>query len=114
MTPLVKRIMNATVHSSTGFAPAAVIMPGLDHNRGLIFPHLEDNENPVIVSEDIRTLVGRQADIVRRVQLMLGAQFASNKRRKFDETHESHVFLLNPCQVEASKDTDLFCSCMIH
>jgi hypothetical protein len=48
-------------------------------------------ENPVIVPEDIRTLVGRQVDIVRRV-LMLGAQFASNKRRKFDETHESHVF----------------------
>jgi hypothetical protein len=82
--------MNATVHSSTGFAPAAVIMPGLDLNTGLIFPHKPDNDDPIIVSEYIRTLEAKQADIVRRVQLALGAQFAKNKR-KHDATHPTKM-----------------------
>jgi transposase InsO family protein len=93
LTPLVKRIMNATVHSSTGFAPAAVLMPGLDLDEGLIFPHKADNDDPLIVSEYLRTLDSKQADIVRRVQLALGNRFAKNKR-KFDATnaHRQHVF----------------------
>jgi hypothetical protein len=45
--------MNATVHSSTGFAPAAVIMPGLDTIAVYFFSPPEDNENPVI--ENLKT-----------------------------------------------------------
>lgn len=92
LLPLVKRIMNATIHSSTGFAPAAVITPGLDLNEGLIFPHKADNDDPIIVSEYLRILADRQADIVRRVQATLGARTASNKR-KFDATHTTHEFV---------------------
>jgi hypothetical protein len=88
LLPLVKRIMNATVHSATGFAPAAVITPGLDLNQGLIFPHQPDNEDPVIVSDYIRTLHEKQASIVRYVQANLGALFAKNKR-KFNERHST-------------------------
>jgi transposase InsO family protein len=91
LLPLVKRIMNATIHSSTGFAPAAVITPGLDLNEGLIFPHKADNDDPIIVSEYLRILADRQGDIVRRVQATLGARTASNKR-KFDATHTAQVF----------------------
>jgi hypothetical protein len=49
--PLVK-IMNA--NTPTGFAPAAVIMPGLELTRSY-FPHLEDSGEPRHCSEDIRT-----------------------------------------------------------
>jgi hypothetical protein len=34
---LVQRIMNATKHSATGYAPASIITPGIDLNEGILF-----------------------------------------------------------------------------
>jgi transposase InsO family protein len=86
LLPLVKRIMNATVHSATGFAPAAIITPGINLNEGLIFPHQPDNDDPIIVSEYLQILEKKQAEIIRRVQEALGANFDKQKR-KFHERH---------------------------
>jgi hypothetical protein len=62
-----------------GFAPAAVIMPGLEQ-RGLIFPHLEDSGEPRHCSE--RSAL-KSAGRLTAQRLMLGAHLLAN-RRKFD------------------------------
>ena len=78
--PLIQRIMNATVHSAIGVAPASIITPGIDLNQGIIFPHAPNhNENETIISEYIQALQKKQAFIIRKVKNRLGALFAKNK-----------------------------------
>jgi transposase InsO family protein len=85
--PLVQRIMNATVHSATGFAPASIITPGVDLNDGLVFPANSSSSTPTTVSDYVETLRAQHAIIVRKVQNALGSKFASNKA-KYDKKHK--------------------------
>jgi transposase InsO family protein len=64
--PLIQRIMNATVHSTIGVAPAQVITPGLDLNGGLLFPRQEII--PMPGQEYLNRLFQLHAQIVRSVQ----------------------------------------------
>jgi hypothetical protein len=90
LLPLVQRIINATVHSSTGFAPASIMMPALQLNAGIVFPHYE-RDDMATTSEYVKTLQSKQAMIIRKVQATLGKQFATNKA-KFNAKHPDPMY----------------------
>ena len=58
--PIVQRIMNTTVNTSTGVAPADIVFPNgqkLDHS-------LVSDENPIFISDYIREMQHAQAEII--------------------------------------------------
>jgi hypothetical protein len=75
-TPLVQRIMNASVHSATGLAPAAVVTPGIDLNKGIVYPLTKGKDDTDSLHEFTQKLLEHQAKIVRLVTTKLAAKKA--------------------------------------
>jgi hypothetical protein len=71
MCPLVQRIMNATKHSATGYAPASIITPGIDLNEGILFPYTVLPGDTTSLPEYIKLLHDKQAFVVKAVQQRL-------------------------------------------
>jgi hypothetical protein len=111
--PLVQRIMNATVHSATGVAPASIITPALDLNKGIMFPHKDRSVASIqTISAFISTLQERQALVIRLAQKTLSdrSEKNKNKRKRTDDEHPvtayppgSYVLVAYPADTRAPK-----------
>jgi transposase InsO family protein len=110
--PLVQRIMNATVHSAIGVAPASIITPALDLNQGILFPHTDSPASASTLSAFLSTLQERQALVIRLAQKTLSEQRETNikKRKRTDEANpvtefakDSYVLVAYPQDVRVPK-----------
>jgi hypothetical protein len=75
-TPLVQRIMNATTHSTHGFAPAAIVTPGINLNEGILYPLKKGKDIPEYTSEFIQKLNEHQSHVIRLVTQRLASRKA--------------------------------------
>jgi transposase InsO family protein len=75
-TPLVQRIIDATVHSTHGFAPATIVTPGIDLNTGILYPLTAGQNSEECNHEFIQKLDEHYANIVRLVTQRLAARKA--------------------------------------
>ena len=74
--PLVQRIINASVHSTTGFAPATMVFgEGMDLDRGLILPHNMEGEGKIPLPEWHRKFAEKHAYIIGKAQALWDKQF---------------------------------------
>jgi hypothetical protein len=75
-TPLVQRIMNATVHSTHGYAPAAIVTPGINLNQGILYPLKAGKDKQECNDEFIQKLNDHHANVIRLVTQHLASRKA--------------------------------------
>ena len=109
--PLVQRILNATTHSTTGFAPAELITPAVPLNSGIIFPH-RTAQTVGDVQSYITKLYEHQGKIIDLAQKSLAKKDATNMqlRKKAKPLTEfpvgSYVLLTHPRDSRAPSKLD--------
>ena len=99
--PFVQRIINSSVHSSTGASPAAMLFGNqLNLDRGIITKFPENDETPVPASKIIADMLQIQKQLndnaVNRLKTADAQHLASNTQQETTFQVNSYVLALNP------------------